>query len=498
MATEMSTERAVPGQSSGRSTSPGEEIGFDNEALARELREVPILSTLAETDLQCLGELHVVRLQPGEVILRQGEMAHFFWIVLDGSLQIYDTAADGHESIHYEYTRGYAFGEVYLLTNMPNAASVRATSECRMLRLDETAFWNLMTVCPEVRKAILKNMAFRLQKVQSVTLQQEKMASLGTLAAGLMHELNNPGSAARRAASQLRENLMRMHALTAKFSRSEMNREQKQCMWELQEQALAAHEPLRMSSLEQSDAEEALAEWMEGANIANAWKMAPTLVAIGIDSSELECARAQFPGESLADALSWLEALVSSVQLVTTIEESIGRVSDLVHAVKSYAYEGKGQKQMVNVNESIHATLVILGHKIREKQITIEKDLAAGLPPLASMCSGLNQIWTNLLDNSIDAIAQGGTIRVQTWMEPRKSGKGVDLCVKIADNGSGIPLEVQPHIFDPFYTTKEVGVGTGLGLGIVHRIVDQFGGTILFSSEPGSTEFVVRLPSERE
>lgn len=491
MATKVST--------AGKQSGPGVEISFASDALVQDLREVPVLSTLKETDLLCLGELHVVKLEKGDVVLKQGDMSHFYWIVLDGTLEIYDTAKDGREVVHYEYTRGFSFGELSLLANIPNSASVRATSECRMLRLDEDAFWNLMTVCPEVRKGILKNMAFRLQKVQSTTLQQEKMASLGTLAAGLMHELNNPGSAARRAASQLRENLMRMHALTAKFSRSELNVAQKQCMWELQDQALAPHEPLRMTSLEQSDAEEALAEWMEGAAIANAWKLAPTLVSIGIDASELECARAQFPGDGLADALSWLEALVSSVQLVTTIEESIGRVSDLVHAVKSYAYEGKGQKHQVDVNESIRATLVILGHKLREKQIVLEKDLATDLPPVTSMCTGLNQIWTNLLDNAIDAVAPGGHVRIRTSTTPGTTGHGgADLCVEIGDNGSGIPVDVQPHIFDPFYTTKQAGVGTGLGLGIVHRIVDQFGGTIRFTSEPGNTEFMVRLPYERD
>lgn len=478
---------------------PGTPIDFNLEELSREIRDVPILSTLKQDDLRCLGELHVVRVDAGELVMKQGEMAHFFWIVLGGSLKIFDTLPNGTEVHYFEYTKGHTFGELPLLANLPNMTSVRATTESRMLRLDETAFWNLMTVCPEVRQGILQNMAFRLQKLQNGTLQQEKMAALGTLAAGLMHELNNPGSAAKRAASQLRENLMRMHALTAKFSRSEMNREQKQCLWELQEQALATHEPLKLSSIEQSDAEEELATWMEGASIPNAWKLAPTLVGIGIQSEELECAREQFPAESLADALNWLEALVSSVQLVTTIEESIGRVSDLVHAVKSYAYEGKGQKQSIDVNESIHATLVILGHKLREKQIVLEKDLAQNLPMLESMCTGLNQIWTNLLDNSIDAVPQSGTIRVQTLLEARRDGRpGEDICVRIGDNGSGIPLDVQPHIFDPFYTTKDVGVGTGLGLGIVHRIVEQFGGTVRFTSEPGSTEFFVRLPAKRD
>jgi C4-dicarboxylate-specific signal transduction histidine kinase len=337
-------------------------------------------------------------------------------------------------------------------------------------------------------------MAMRIQKLQSITIQQEKMASLGTLAAGLMHELNNPGAAARRAASQLRGNLLRMHELTAKFSRIPMSQDQKQCMFNLQEHALATKQPVLMNSLEQSDAEEALAEWMERANIENAWKMAPTLVAVGIDAEELECARDQFPGASFSDALSWLDALVSSMQLVGTIEESIGRVSDLVLAVKSYAYEGKGQRQTVDINTSIHATLVILGYKFREKEIVIEKDLAADLPQFQASCSGLNQIWTNLLDNAIDAVPQHGRIAVRTWVEKTHNEARTEICISISDNGSGIPVECQAHIFDPFYTTKPVGVGTGIGLGIVHRIVEQNGGAIRFASEPGKTEFVVRLP----
>ena len=217
---------------------------------------------------------------------------------------------------------------------------------------------------------------------------------------------------------------------------------------------------------------------MESANIEDAWKMAPTLVSIGIDVEQLKCARSEFPGDSFPLALGWLEALASSMQLVGTIEESIGRVTDLIHAVKSYAYEGKGKRQTIDINESIHATLVILGHKVREKEIVLEKDFGADLPALESECSGLNQIWTNLLDNAIDAVPQHGRVRVRTWAE--KSVGGVEgprtiLCILVADNGSGIPLESQAHIFDPFYTTKAVGVGTGLGLGIVQRITEQYG-----------------------
>jgi signal transduction histidine kinase len=469
------------------------------------LRAVPILASLPDDELECLKDSREVDIAEGEFIARQSEIARFFWILLSGELRIYQALPDGREQHIGTIPAGTAFGELPLLSNTPNAGNIRAAAPCELLQFDEQQFWNLMTVCPGVRKAVLGNMAYRFQKFQSMIIQQEKMASLGTLAAGLMHELNNPGAAAVRAASQLRENLMRMHKLTAKFSKASLSDEQKQCMYELQEYALAKEQPLRMNSLEQSDAEEALAEWMETANVEDAWKLAPTLVSIGMAPGDLQCAREEFPGPFFSDALSWLEALVSSMQLVSTIEESIGRVSALVKAVKSYAYEGKGQKQSVDINESIHATLVILAHKFREKQIAIEKNFSPGLAVLQSECSGLNQIWTNILDNAIDAVGQNGHIRIRTWEEETAADEKIAasktrhyLCIAIADDGPGIPLESQPHIFDPFYTTKAVGVGTGLGLGIVQRIVEQYGGTITFASEPGNTEFRIRLPRERD
>jgi signal transduction histidine kinase len=472
-----------------------------SEELVRQLRDVPILSSLKDDELHCLVGVSEVHFNAGETIARQGESTHFFWIVLEGELRVHQLQPDGADLTLSKIERGNAFGELPILTNVPNAGAVESTTASRLLRLDEDQFWNLMTSCPDVRKAILSNMAYRFQKLQSMTLQQEKMASLGTLAAGLMHELNNPGAAARRAASQLRENLMRMHELSMKFKERDLTSEQKHCMFDLQKQALAADKPVRMNSLEQSDAEEALAEWMESENIQNAWKMAPTLVSIGMDAKELARLRNDFSGEMFSDALSWLEAMISSMQLVNTIEESIGRVTDLVHAVKSYAHEGKGQKQSIDINDSIHDTLVILAHKFREKEIVIEKNFAPDLPPLHSECTGLNQIWTNLLDNAIDAVPQHGHIRVRTWAEKKSSSPDdshIDLCISVSDNGGGIPLDSQPQIFDPFYTTKPVGVGTGIGLGIVQRIVQQYGGTIRFSSEPGSTEFVVRLPSDHK
>src|ERR1035437_1906517 len=420
-----------------------------SDAMISRLRAVPILTSVPETEIRCLSDGREMRLAQGEFVARQGEAAHFFWILLAGEVRIYQTQPGGGETTIARIPAGTAMGEMQILSNTPYAANAQTTEPCELLQFDEQQFWNMMTSCPSVRKAILGNMAYRFQKFQSIVVQQEKMASLGTLAAGLMHELNNPGTAAVRAAAQLRQNLLRMHQLTAKFSKVNLNEEQKQCMFQLQVYALEKERPLRMNSLEQSDAEEALATWMENANVEDAWKLAPALVAIGIASDELECAHAEFPGPFFSDALNWLEALVSSMQLVATIEESVGRVSDLVKAVKSYAYEGKGQKQAVDVNESLYATLTILGHKFRQKEIVLEKDFAANLPALQCECSGLNRVWTNLLDNAIDAVPQGGHIRVHTWEEetpgdarPARKPRRY-LCIAIADNGPGIPLESQ-------------------------------------------------------
>ena len=457
------------------------------------LRGVSILASLTEDRLQCLAGSRPLHLESGDILIQQGEVRRNFWILLTGTLKISSTSSGEEDQYTVIVEAGNAFGEVPLLAGMPSAITLTACEPCELLELDEDQFWNLMTQCPVVRKAILGNMAVRLAKMQNATFQQEKMASLGNMAAGLMHELNNPGAAARRASSQLRTNLVRLHELGARFTRTTLTELQKDCILDLQHYALSARPELTLSTLEQTDAEESLADWMERAHVADAWKLAPTLVGIGFDAHVLECARSTFDEQTFSDALNWLEALVSSMQLVGTIEESISRVTDLVQAVKYYAYEGRGPKQTIDVNQSIHATLVILAHKLREKQITIEKSFGANLPPLKADCMGINQVWTNLLDNAIDAAPPSGHIRLSTWAETNHEKQ--EICVLVEDNGAGIPVDCQAHIFDAFFTTKPVGEGTGLGLGIVHRIVNQCGGTIHFASSEGSTEFVVRLPT---
>jgi signal transduction histidine kinase len=235
--------------------------------------------------------------------------------------------------------------------------------------------------------------------------------------------------------------------------------------------------------------------------VENAYAIGPALVEIGFNRHELECARAAFTNGGFSDALNWLEALVSSVSLVCAIEESITRVSDLVMAVKKFAYDDRSTARSLDVHDSLQSTLTILGHKLRIKQIEVEKRFDASPSSIFTRGSALSQVWTNLIDNAVDASPPNSHIEISTWTEKTAengtqtgAGRGW-LGVSIADHGAGIPDEVKPRIFEAFFTTKPQGSGTGLGLEIVHRIVTQkFGGTIDVESRPGSTRFIVRLP----
>jgi signal transduction histidine kinase len=458
-----------------------------------ELRRISIFQQIKEEDLDCLGSVELIDISPGAALVEPGEKSLFFWVLIEGELRVSKPEADGGSTLLGTMKSGDTFGEVPLLTgNMSAVVRIEAAQPSHLIRVSAPEFWSLMGTCPVVRAGILANMGRRLEAYQVLTLHREKLISLGTLAAGLMHELNNPGTAARRATSQLRENLIRLQTTSLRLSTSPLTEAQKQCMVALQEQALQPRKPLAMSSLEQADAEDTLGEWLENAGVENAWKLAPTLVNVGWECDDIECARVAFPAGILSDALNWLEALLSSSQLVGTIEESITRVTDLVIAVKKYAYDDKSREREIDIHESIQSTLTILAHKFRQKQISVEKLFAPNLPVIRTTGAGLSQVWTNLLDNAIDASPELSKVTIRTWSE------GNEARIGISDEGSGIAPEHRDHIFEPFFTTKPIGVGTGLGLDIAHRIVvGQFHGSIAYTTREGKTEFVVSLPANR-
>lgn len=453
------------------------------------VRRIAVFADLESKTVECLQQAEWMEGAPGDKVLVQGEPADAFWMMLDGEIRVELSGAEGERKTIAIHRGNETFGEMPLLAGSPSRANCILSQPSHLLRLSEDGFWQLMLSCPEVRKGILANMALRLEGLQALVMQREKLASLGTMAAGLMHELNNPGSAARRASAQLRENLVRLQQYNLQNCRQGLTEGELGCITDLQQYILEPRKPIAMSSLEQSDAEESLAEWLEEAHVDDAWQLAPPLTGIGLNADRLGCVRSGVRPETLSGVLHWVEALASSIQQLGTIEESITRVTELVSAVKRYSYAEKVCQQALDIHESLQSALIILGYKIRQKEIQIIREFASDIPPLEFKGSGLSQVWTNLIDNAIDAAPQKGHITVHTWR------KDQEIFVSICDDGPGIPDEHKDHIFEPFFTSKPVGVGTGLGLSIAAKIINMhFGGDIRFETRPGRTEFIVRLP----
>jgi signal transduction histidine kinase len=435
-----------------------------------------------------------VKAREGATLVQPGDEFRYYWLLLEGETRAERPESDGSLTLVGIAHAGEGFGEVPFLTGRTHSPFlIKVTQDSVLIRFSEEEFWSMLACCPSVRKVVMADMAIRLQAYQTEALHREKLVSLGTLAAGLMHELHNPGSAAKRAASQLRENLLKLQQMSLRHSENDQPKtpEQMECMRSLLMHAMRGCHMPAMSTLDQADAEEAMGEWLASAGVENAFSIAPALVEIGFKQEELSCARDAFDAPHFSDALNWLEALVSSVALVCAIEESISRVSELVMAVKKFAYDERTPGKELDVHDSLQSTLTILGHKLRMKSLAIQKRFEASPSVIKTRGSALSQVWTNLIDNAMDASPTGGQLEVSTWSEPGW------LVVCIADQGSGIPPEVLPHIFEAFFTTKPQGSGTGLGLEIVNRIVTQkFGGTIEVTSEPGNTRFIVRLPAK--
>jgi signal transduction histidine kinase len=455
--------------------------------------------TGAEVLLEALAGVESVErvtAKAGAVLVEPGQPWRFYWLLLEGETRAERPEQDGSRTLVGTARGGEGFGEVPLLTGKEfSPFMVLTAKDSLLLRFADQEFWKLMACCPSTRTVVLADMAKRLGTYQVEALHREKLVSLGTLAAGLMHELHNPGSAAKRAASQLRENLRRLQELSLRTAGKPKTQPQLDCMHSLLEHAVRSCHAPALSTVEQSDAEEEMSEWLQSAGVENAFTIGPALVAIGFHRSELDCAREAFAAESFSDALNWLEALVSSVALVCAIEESITRISELVMAVKKFAYDERSPNKELDVHDSLQSTLTILGHKLRIKQIGVVKRFEANPSTIHTKGSALSQVWTNLIDNAVDASPEGAQVEIATWNEAGSGAGPGWLGVSIADHGAGIPEEVKPRIFEAFFTTKPQGSGTGLGLEIVHRIVTQkFGGTIDVESQPGSTKFVVRLP----
>lgn len=449
------------------------------------LRQIPLLADLPDERLEWLiaHGIEVWR-EAGEIHREEGAPAEHVFLMIDGELRVTQKVGN-QEVILATYESKTLFGELPLLLGDTHFwAAGRAVTRCHILELPNQVFWQLLSSCTCVMIKILRTMAERMQAVQSISQQREKLVALGTLAAGLAHELNNPASAGRRAVGQLKETVQVLQPLTLKLSCA-----QQEFLAELQKDALTrATTAVRLDPVTQGDREDELIDWLESHDIDNCWKIAPTFVAAGLDINWLENIKHNVGDSLLGDVLMWIEVTLQEMGLLQEIEHSTTRISTLVQAVKDYSYMDQAPVQEIDIHQGLESTLTILSHKLKKGNVVVKREYDCHLPRLSAYGSELNQVWTNLIDNAIDAMNGLGQIVICTSCESDF------LLVEIADNGPGIPPEIQSHIFEPFYTTKGVGQGTGLGLHIVYRVVEQHQGNINVSSEPGNTKFQVRLP----
>ena len=324
--------------------------------------------------------------------------------------------------------------------------------------------------------------------LKSISLKQEKLIELGTLAAGLAHEMNNPVAASNRSINKLHEVITRLSSLVLQLNQ-QMTPTQLKLVLELQQdliERVATNTDL--DSLTRSDLEEEVTSWLEAHDLSDGWKLAPTFVKAGLDTEWLSSIKEIFSTDSLCYVLNWSETILGVFGLLNEITQSTDRISDLVQAVKAYSYMEKGSLQEVDVHKGLNSTITLLSYKLKQG-VEVTRKYDQNLPHCFAYQSELNQVWTNIIDNAIEALAGRGKIWICT------SHENDYILVEIIDNGPGISPNIQPHIFEPFFTTKEEGVGTGLGLDISRRIIDKgHHGDISFTSKPGKTHFQVRLP----
>jgi signal transduction histidine kinase len=422
-------------------------------------------------------------LQTGDFLFDERSVVDSIYVVLEGEVGI--SRLDGAEEISLETHRTGEFtGGLAVLTGRTSIHRAQAGTPSRVLEIDSETFRRVPVELPDVADVFISGLASRMRYTQRAYRQHEKLAALGKLSAGLAHELNNPAAAARRASEELGGAILEAQ-LTAIGHDERFSAGQREALLAVQRETATGNAAL-LNPLALSDAEDELAGWLEDHGFEEPWDVAQALAAAGVDVDRLESLARILDDRPLASGLRWLASTLDLVGLAGEIGTSAGRISELVGAVKEYTYMDRASLGVVDVISGLENTLTILGTRL--KSVSVRREYEESLPEIPGRGGELNQVWTNLIDNAIDAVDGRGSITIRAYVE------GGRVVVEIVDDGPGIPREAQVHVFEPFYTTKEVGAGTGLGLDIVRRVVAGHGGEISVQSEPGETCFTVFLP----
>jgi signal transduction histidine kinase len=451
-----------------------------------DLRKSPLFQGLSDEELRRLMDMaKPVSLRAGEVLIRQGETGDSAYVVLKGEFEIQKQSGQSLIKIDVRNS-GDVVGEMALLSRAPRSATVIAKTEGEALRIPKEAFDKLLSSSTTASLAVLHWVMARLTQNESLLHQQEKMAALGTMSAGLAHELNNPAAAAQRSAAELNKALLKLQVLTHQIESAAFRENQTDWLDEfMQESSRRFSSPVKLEALEKIEQVEQLQAWLEANGVESAWEFAPAMVNFGWKVEDLEKLR----GSAFFDlSIQWLAIGCLTVALLSEVQQAAGRISQIVRAMKSYTYLDQAPLLEVDVHEGLENTLVIMQHKLKQG-VTVRREYSSGLPRIEAYASELNQVWTNIIDNAVDAMNGKGEIILRTYAE------NDHVIVEIVDNGPGIPEGIRPRIFEPFFTTKPPGSGTGLGLHISHDIVvNRHHGQLLVESKPGETKFKVALP----
>ncbi|MFE5647197.1 ATP-binding protein [Rhodococcus sp. NPDC056516] len=457
------------------------------------LRTLFLFEKLTDDQLESLCQAgHITEIDRGQVYL-EGEPATCFYVLIEGEVVL--SKLSGGEDIEINRTtqRGVYSGgwTAYLGDRVPQvyAGSMRVTTPSTFFVLDADKFGNAMREWFPMAVHLLEGVFFGKKNTQQIIDQRERLLALGSLSAGLTHELNNPAAAAVRATASLRERVAGMRHKLGMVASGTYDRDALVTLMRLQEEVaeVVAKAPT-LTPLEASDREDSLGEWFEDHSIREGWDLAPTFVQAGLDTAWLENVAAAVDESVLEGAIRWLNYTIESELLMNEIADSTTRISTLVGAAKQYSQMDRAPFQTIDVHELLDSTLIMLGQKIGSG-IEVVKEYDLTLPPIDAYAAELNQVWTNLIDNAVSAMDGSGTLTVRTTRD------GDRVCIEICDTGAGIPDDVIDRIFEPFFTTKPVGEGTGLGLDISWRIVvGKHRGELRVTSEPGNTRFRVLLP----
>jgi signal transduction histidine kinase len=454
-------------------------------ASTSELLHVPAFADLPEDQLLWfLSQSQELHLKPGEIYSRQGDPADAMYVLLEGDFQI--RGEIGGETVVIPLNAGDVTGVLPFSRMKLFTVSSRALTDARALRFPTSRFPELMQKMPELTSRLVGLMSDRIRETTRFEQQRDRLAALGKLSAGLAHELNNPASAAKRASSQLRTILKKIRDASHELGARDLSAAQKSEIEKL-ETSITQNDAPPPDALTASELEDRIDSILRGHGQNDLWQLSSSLARKNFPPDALEGLFETLGTDNARAALTRISASVEIAELLNEIESSTARISELVAAIKEYTYMDQAPVQNVDIVKSLETTLTILNHKLKHG-VTVVRDYQKVPLLVNSFGSELNQVWTNIIDNAIDAMQGKGELRIRTY---REEGWVV---VEIGDNGPGIPAEIQKRIFEPFFTTKGVGEGTGLGLDTAQRIVKKHRGNIQIKSKPGDTCFQIWLP----